>query len=117
MAEDPVEGDPALASQLPGDLERVRRGRVDPGAVIAAVDLEPGVQSRPREGSGGVEIVHYHAHRDAGVGQDAARVSNMTRIDGECPGEIADAGPGERFGLNRGGYGEPVRALLELQSP
>ena len=41
----------------------------------------------------------------------------MTRIDGECPGEIADAGPGERFGLNRGGYGEPVRALLELQSP
>src|SRR5438132_3469521 len=61
--------------------------RVDPGPVIAAVDLEPDVQAAAGQRLGRVEIVENHAQRHT-VPRDALHVWNVRseerRVGKEC---------------------------------
>ncbi len=112
MAQDPVEGQPALRAQLTRHLERVRRGGVHAGPVVPAVDLEPDVQAGPRERLGGGQVVHQYAQR--GPLGDAADVRDVGRVEGKRPGQVREPGPGHGLGLEQRRNREAAGAVGQL---
>jgi hypothetical protein len=117
VAQDALEHEPALAGELPGDLERVRPRRIDAGAVVAAVHLEPHPQVGAREGPGRLEVVHDDTHSRPGLVHDAPHAREVRGVEGEGPRQVGQPRTREFLGLDQRGDREPLRAVLELQTP
>ena len=112
VAQNPVEGQAALRAQLARHFEGILRRRVHARAVVAAVHLEPDVQSGPREGLGSGEVVHQHPQR--GALRDPPDVGDVRRIERKCPGEVRETGAGERLRFEQRGDRQTTGAVRDL---
>src|SRR2546425_12898895 len=84
-----------LPGELPGDFERVGRGRVHARAVVAAVHFEPDAKAGARKRAGRREVVHHDPQRGPGLVHDAAHGREMRRVEGKSPGEVGQPGTRE----------------------
>src|SRR5439155_11614956 len=67
--------------------------------MVAAVHLQPDVQSRPRERPSRAEGVYDDPERRARLLRDPPCMRDVARIYRGRPGEIVDPRPGEHLGL------------------
>ena len=97
MAEDAVEEHTALLAEFLRHLQRIRRLRIHTSAVIAAIHLEPGVQTGAPQRLRGGEVVHHHAQRGARLFRDAPYVGQVRRVERKRPRDIGEPGASEHI--------------------
>ncbi len=113
MTENPVKRKAPLRPQFPRDLEPITGRRVDPRPVVAAIHLEPDMQTAAGQGFRRVEIVENHTERYA-VLRDALHVWNVGRIERECPRQVREAAAREGRRFEQRGHGDALCPQREL---
>src|SRR5207244_9712088 len=84
--------------------------------MVAAVHLQPDVQSRPRERPSRAEVVYDDPERRARLLRDPPCMRDVARIYRERPGEIVDPGPGEHLALDERRDREAAPPVLQLEA-
>src|SRR6185503_702079 len=108
-----IERDAALRAQLARDVQPVPRRWIDAGAMVAAVHLEPYMQTRPRDRARRFEIVQHDTQRHTAL-DDALHMRHVGPIQWKCPGEVGESPIGECLGLEQRRDGHAVCTMRHL---